>query len=267
MTEPLPSGVPAAGALADLLDRVLDLGRDAAALREAAADLTPAAAALLRLVRTGDPTAERALRFSAVGARLLHIRTTRPAVASRLTTDSATDIVVAESAHAVLVLVRDSPRRPGEDRALTRARWVARRVHELDRHAAVVISAKARDAQQLPSVARDAADAAEASAPGALINVEEVWHEVVLRRAGQVLAGQDAPPLQRLLDYDRDHGCDLLSSLSCWLERGGDISRASEALGVHENTLRYRIRRAAEVAGLDLADPRQRLAIALLLTP
>ena len=134
---------PTADALVELLDRVLDLGRDAVALREAAGDLPPTAAALLRLVRTGDPTAEQALRFSAVGARLLHIRTSRPALASMLTAaDTATDLVAAEATHGVLVLLRDSPRRPGEDRALTRARRVARRAHELDRQAAVAISAR-----------------------------------------------------------------------------------------------------------------------------
>ncbi|WP_214324537.1 PucR family transcriptional regulator [Nonomuraea sediminis] len=43
-----------------------------------------------------------------------------------------------------------------------------------------------------------------------------------------------------------------------WIESHGDVRVAAERLGVHPNTLRYRIRRLAET-GLDLADPDTRL--------
>lgn len=48
-------------------------------------------------------------------------------------------------------------------------------------------------------------------------------------------------------------------SALAWIEAHGDVRAAAEGLGVHPNTLRYRIRRLAE-DGLDLADPDTRLA-------
>jgi len=50
-----------------------------------------------------------------------------------------------------------------------------------------------------------------------------------------------------------------------WLDAMGDVRAAAEVLHVHPNTLRYRIRRASELTGLDWADPRTRLLAALLL--
>jgi sugar diacid utilization regulator len=59
--------------------------------------------------------------------------------------------------------------------------------------------------------------------------------------------------LQRLLDYDREHNTALLSTLEQFLLRRGSISATSEALFIHPNTLRQRLRRIAEVTGIDLA--------------
>jgi GAF domain-containing protein len=56
----------------------------------------------------------------------------------------------------------------------------------------------------------------------------------------------------RLLDYDRQRGASLLPTLEEFLSRRGNISATSEALYVHPNTLRQRLRRIAELSGLDL---------------
>ena len=52
---------------------------------------------------------------------------------------------------------------------------------------------------------------------------------------------------------------DLLATLRTYFTAVGDVKLAAEQLGLHYNTVRYRLRRAAEVAGLDLNDPDQRL--------
>jgi DNA-binding PucR family transcriptional regulator len=44
-----------------------------------------------------------------------------------------------------------------------------------------------------------------------------------------------------------------------YLDAFGDVRSAAKLLHVHPNTLRYRVRRAAEVTGIDLDDPLQRL--------
>jgi len=48
-------------------------------------------------------------------------------------------------------------------------------------------------------------------------------------------------------------------TLRTWLDCHGDVKGAAGRLGIHSNTLRYRLKRIAELAGLDLADPDQRL--------
>jgi GAF domain-containing protein len=55
-----------------------------------------------------------------------------------------------------------------------------------------------------------------------------------------------------LADYDRQRGASLLQTLEEFLRRRGNISATSEALYVHPNTLRQRLRRIAELSGLDL---------------
>jgi type II secretory pathway pseudopilin PulG len=52
---------------------------------------------------------------------------------------------------------------------------------------------------------------------------------------------------------------DLARSVLAYLDAFGDVRSAARVLHVHPNTLRYRVRRAAEVSGVDLGDPLQRL--------
>ena len=67
------------------------------------------------------------------------------------------------------------------------------------------------------------------------------------------------PRVNRLLEYDQAGGADLVRSLLAYLEAFGDARAAAERLHIHPNTLRYRVRRAATVSGLDLSDPGERL--------
>lgn len=67
------------------------------------------------------------------------------------------------------------------------------------------------------------------------------------------------PRVSRLVEYDRAGGADLVHSLLAYLEAFGDARAAAERLHVHPNTLRYRVRRAAAVSGIDLSDPGERL--------
>jgi len=59
--------------------------------------------------------------------------------------------------------------------------------------------------------------------------------------------------LTLLLVYDEQHGTALLATLEQFLLRRGNISATSEALYIHPNTLRQRMRRIAELTGIDLA--------------
>ncbi|MFI9455857.1 PucR family transcriptional regulator [Amycolatopsis sp. NPDC052450] len=67
-------------------------------------------------------------------------------------------------------------------------------------------------------------------------------------------------PIARLLAYDREHQSQFVHTLRCWLDSFGDTNAASAAAYVHPSTFRYRLRRLAEVGGIDLDDPRDRFA-------
>jgi len=66
-------------------------------------------------------------------------------------------------------------------------------------------------------------------------------------------------PARRLLDYDREHAGNLLDTLRAYFDCVGDVNEAGRRLELHPNTVRYRLRRVEEVAGLNLSDPDERL--------
>ncbi len=63
------------------------------------------------------------------------------------------------------------------------------------------------------------------------------------------------PAVAALLRADETGGTPYAETVLTYLGTMGDIARTATAMNVHENTVRYRIRRAEEVYGLDLADP------------
>jgi hypothetical protein len=71
-----------------------------------------------------------------------------------------------------------------------------------------------------------------------------------------------------VLDYDRDHQTQLVTTLGAWLDGGGSLTRTAAALYVHPKTVRYRLRRVEELTERDLSAQRDRfdaqLAIAIL---
>ncbi len=67
------------------------------------------------------------------------------------------------------------------------------------------------------------------------------------------------PRVERLIRHDADGGAELVHSLLAYLEAFGDVRAAAERLHIHPNTLRYRVRRAEAVSGIDLSEPDQRL--------
>jgi DNA-binding PucR family transcriptional regulator len=56
-------------------------------------------------------------------------------------------------------------------------------------------------------------------------------------------------PVVRLREYDRRHNTAFTETLAAWLDIFGDVIAAA-AVHVHPNTFRYRLKRPAEMAGL-----------------
>lgn len=57
----------------------------------------------------------------------------------------------------------------------------------------------------------------------------------------------------------------MAETVLAYLNAFGDVRAAAAELHVHPNTLRYRIRRAEDLTGLDLSRPDQRLLAMLQL--
>ena len=71
--------------------------------------------------------------------------------------------------------------------------------------------------------------------------------------------------LAPLLAYDRDHGTELVSTLEVFLACSGSWSKAAEAMFIHVNSLRYRIRRIGELTGRDPRSLEDQAALLLAL--
>ncbi|NUR46642.1 MAG: helix-turn-helix domain-containing protein [Hamadaea sp.] len=93
----------------------------------------------------------------------------------------------------------------------------------------------------------------------------QVRAAVLLEEALDATAGLRHPGLDALAAHDAAHHGELGATLSSYLDAFGDVAIVAAQLHVHPNTVRHRVRRAAEIAGLELGDPEQRLLAALLL--
>lgn len=97
---------------------------------------------------------------------------------------------------------------------------------------------------------------------GPVASTETAWPALVLARAVSGLA--PLPPVSPLtLLAERDHDGVLVATLEAVVDYWGEPQRAARALGVHPNTVRYRLARLAELCPVDLDDPAQRLAVRL----
>jgi hypothetical protein len=83
-----------------------------------------------------------------------------------------------------------------------------------------------------------------------LLNLLDLASEQAALREGR---------LEDLLAADRDNAEQHRETLRAYLDCSGNVARAAQRLGVHPNTLRYRVRRLVELSGLDLDDPDERL--------
>ncbi|MFD1151545.1 PucR family transcriptional regulator [Saccharothrix hoggarensis] len=93
---------------------------------------------------------------------------------------------------------------------------------------------------------------------------DESWDDILLQRLRAAARTGRTPargPLAELRRHDAVNGTHYVATLRAWLEAQGDLAQAGDRLGVHPNTMRYRLRKMAEVTALDLDDPRKRLAM------
>lgn len=103
---------------------------------------------------------------------------------------------------------------------------------------------------------------------GAVPVYDEAWDDILLQRLRVAAQSGRTPhrgPVAELRRHDLAHGTHYAPTLQAWLQAQGDLADAGQVLGVHENTVRYRLRKMAEVTNLDLTDARKRMAMMIQL--
>ncbi|MSZ77305.1 MAG: hypothetical protein F2667_09395 [Actinobacteria bacterium] len=230
---------------------------------------TPAAALRRLLAGTALVADTAAIGRPLEGARVLWLKVPAPSASVVRSLEDEGHLIV-EVRDALVVLWCPSVRWDEQGHEQVAAKRLARQLLRSFAATAVVgVSAPARSALDLPALLNDAEDAArlatEAGEPFLL--AEERWSDIALRRVAGKCAGALAAgnPLSRLVAHDAKVGRELVASLAAWLRHDRDTVAAATTLHLHPNTLRYRLRRVRELAGIDLDDPRQRLVLELML--
>ncbi|MEU0934757.1 helix-turn-helix domain-containing protein [Embleya sp. NPDC005971] len=116
------------------------------------------------------------------------------------------------------------------------------------------------EAEIVVRVLRERAAAAGVSVSASALSVDVVSEAALVRLLDRVeplwpMAG----PVHAMVEHDRLHGSEYSASVGAYLAAFGDTPAAARGLSVHPNTLRYRLRRARELFGVDLDDPTGRL--------
>ncbi|GAA1927081.1 helix-turn-helix domain-containing protein [Streptomyces durmitorensis] len=213
----------------------------------------------------GDRSAARHARYVAERQRLadafaMHLTAVHPRSAAALVGDVVYGIVPATAG-----------RPDAEERACRVADEFLERVGERQ-ELLVGVGPLARESAALP-VSRAGADRAlrvlrAGEGTRSVARITDVLVESLLLELTDVIAERGDPPsgpVARLGAYDAAHHTCLVETLRAWLDAFGDVAAASAAVHVHPNTFRYRLRRLAEVGGLDLTDADARFAAMLQL--
>ncbi|MFJ9543781.1 PucR family transcriptional regulator [Streptomyces sp. NPDC101225] len=180
--------------------------------------------------------------------------------------------LVAAGGSRVYVLLPGLPEGAGEDIVAGLAGEIVRsagqRLH-LDVRAAVgsvvegldSIAASKAEADQVLGVITHQGDRRVAT-------IADVRSEVLV---GETLALLERHPQLRdprvsvLLAHDREHDSGLVRSVLTYLAAQFNMRAAARVLHLHTNTLRYRLKRAETISGIDLTDPHQCLFVHLQL--
>jgi len=69
--------------------------------------------------------------------------------------------------------------------------------------------------------------------------------------------------VEPLIEHDRERRSDLMRTLRVYFAVSANASEAADRLFLHRNSMLYRLARIEKLTGLDLKNPRARLALQL----
>jgi hypothetical protein len=180
-------------------------------------------------------------------------------IAARLARRLGEGAIGAEAFGAAIVFVPD-PDAPGRRRRL--AATIEDRPAALGptvdwKHGAAS-ARRAITAQRLAAAGR-------LSASEGLIVADEHLVELLLAADPRIAADLAAARLAPLAALPEGPRARLTETLGAWLDRPGQVQAVAVALGVHPQTVRYRVRQLRELFGERLEDPEARFELSLAL--
>lgn len=172
----------------------------------------------------------------------------------------------------VILIVLKAPERPAEARALCEA--LVKRLGDgrPDLQACAGMSSCLHAIDELPEAyleAQHALSAAPSMASGSPVAVLDdlgVLRFLLAPGNRQELLRFAHRLLRPVVDYDREHRSELIATVATYLGQDCNLQRTSAQLYVHPKTVRYRLDRVQELAGLDLALQRTRFDVQLAIT-
>jgi GAF domain-containing protein len=164
-------------------------------------------------------------------------------------------------------------RNGADERAVGLARKIAERVERsLHVRLRVAIGASVPSVADVPRSRRAAEQALKVmidrQPAGQVVRIDDVRAHAVLLELLDVAAEHSnfqQGKLDALIDHDAARGTSYVPTLRAYLDAACDTGRAAAEIGVHVNTLRYRLKRLVELSGLRLDDPDERLVTELQL--
>jgi hypothetical protein len=199
------------------------------------------------VVQAAEPAADTAGAGSGLGQAMAALRRLAPVVGSALTGRRAVALLAAASPAGLRDLLIPILAAASQGASLPGSR------------SAVVLTAglgTPRTGDR--AVAASTREAGQARLLGSVLAPEELVHSYDELRPfdfftpGHRLDAFVRNVLADLLEYDRVHGSDLIRTLHGYVSAGQNRKAASRLLGIHPNTLDYRLRRAAVVTGADI---------------
>ena len=205
--------------------------------------------------RAGEATESRARRLGC-DLEVPHL------VLAAVRVDEALERGIASLARATLIDRRDESLRalvPVGTTGAARVLDELRRIHaDFGSDAAIGVSSACVGATALGHGFEEARHALAGAAlmrrDRGVLGYDELGAYKYLLRIAMEAGARDSTidAVAKLAEYDRERGAALLATLEEFLGRRGNISATSDALFVHPNTLRQRLRRIADLTGIDL---------------
>lgn len=174
-------------------------------------------------------------------------------------------------ADCYVILAMNHGGESGQQRALRNAAELLNRLPHAGRDVVVAVSSRATAVADLPRARQEVDNTMRVlRSDQRLPNVADptavrvsAWNLAAIEAAAAATSGMLAGPLDLLIADDDRRRTKNLASLQAFLESLGDINAAAATMGVHPNTMRYRLRRIAEIGDLNLSDASHWLAALL----